>query len=163
MVRYPRRTEADDCPIGFSEAQELWLGPGPFGSVFPDREALCTAWAMAREYMMKRWGSHGRRPSAFYELEYTGPRPAYAVERSTLWRTGVLSDSEKVEVEREWKAAFMESRRMGAREGRAHLAHCDVPSELIEAWTAARRRRAKANPTAAAQEEAAVSGGGPGT
>jgi hypothetical protein len=74
--------------------------------------------------------------------------PGYFRERSTLWRAGILGPTEKLEVEREWRAEFDAARRMGVRERRAHLEHHDVPSELIEQWSdRPRRKRTQALPT----------------
>ena len=133
---------------------ELWLGPNPTqGSLFNSREELQTAWETHRAELMARWGSHGRRPAAFYEFEFDGVRPSYATERSTLWRIGLLSEAERTEVEAEWEAAFAEARGMAAQERREHFAHHDVPDELIREWTAARKRPRR---QAAASEEAAA-------
>src|SRR5262249_17323083 len=72
---------------------ELWLGPGAAGSYFHSREELEQAWRENRAEVMRQWGSHGRRPAGYYEFEWDGPRPPYAVERSTLWKVaGVLTE-----------------------------------------------------------------------
>jgi len=135
---------------------ELWLGPNPSGSYFDSREALVEAWRTYRAEIMARWGSHGRRPAGFYEFEWNGPRPAYAVERSTLWRAaGVLAESERVELEDRWKTEFDAVRGKDARARREHYEHHDIPDELIEAWTAA-RRRPKRQPAAPSEEAAAT-------
>jgi hypothetical protein len=142
------RALTDDA-LSPSQAMELWLGPGHAGSLFNSREELEAAWTANRDELMARWGSHGRRPAAFYEFEWDGPRPAYAVERSVLWRAaGVLSEAERTELESGWEAAFVEARGMAAQERREHYAHHDVPHELIKAWTADRRRRGRRPSTA---------------
>src|SRR5215471_14612853 len=139
-----------------SQAFELWLGPNPTqGSLFADRAALEEAWTVHRDEIMRRWGSHGRRPAGFYEFEWDGPRPPYAVERSTLWRMDVLSQEERSDLEAEWKTAFDAARGMDARERREHLAHHDVPAELIREWTVA-RRRGRRQPTPSQEEAAAI-------
>jgi hypothetical protein len=143
---------------------ELWLGPNPSaGSLFGSREELETAWREHRSELMARWGSHARRPAAFYEFEWDGPRPAYAVERSVLWRApGVLSADERIEVETEWRRDFDATKGMSASERREHLDYHDVPSELIAVWeaerkAAPRRRRGRSTATStAASEEAAA-------
>jgi hypothetical protein len=71
------------------------------------------------------------------------PYPGYYRERSFLWQHDLLGSEERTEVETAWRRDFDAARGMGARERREHLAHCDVPEKLIEAWTAARRRRAR--------------------
>src|SRR6516165_1680133 len=80
--------------------------------------------------------------------------PGYALERSTLWRAGVLAAEERTELEREWRTAFDAAHGMDARARREHSEHHDVPPELIEAWTTARKRRRRQ--AAASQEEAAA-------
>src|SRR5262249_16672730 len=98
--------------------------------------------------------SPGRRAAAYYELEYAGPRPRYAEERSTLWRMGLLSPGEKEGLETEWKMEFERAQAadftlsegggellMGDCARVAHYAHHDIPRELVKRWTAARRRR----------------------
>jgi len=150
-----RTSDIDACGLTLSELQELWLGPAPGGSLFRDRQELEGAWAQGRAVVMRLWGRGGRRPAGYYEFEFDGPRPAYAVERSTLWRMpGVLSAEERSELEVEWKAAFAAARGMGAQERREHYAHHDIPHELIEAWVAACRRPRRQ--AAASQEEAAA-------
>ena len=145
-----KASDIDSCGLTFSELQELWLGPHPTtGSCFCTREELVAAWAAGRAVVMRLWGRGGRRPAGFYEFEWSGPRPPYAVERSVLWRAaGVLSEAERTELESGWEAAFVEARGMAAQERREHYAHHDVPHELIKAWTADRRRRGRRPSTA---------------
>jgi len=136
-------------------AMELWLGPSHNGSLFGSREELEQAWQKHRDELMARWGSHGRRPMIWWELAAGDLKhPGYALERSTLWRAGVLAAEERTELEREWRTAFDAARGMDARARREHSEHHDVPPELIEAWTTARKRRRRQ--AAASQEEAAA-------
>jgi len=155
VPRAPVKSDIDACGLTLSELQELWLGPGPGGSCFHSREELVAAWAAGRAVVMRLWGSHGRRPQGYYEFEWEGPRPAYAVERSSLWRAGALSEAERAELEAEWAQAFDSARGKSARERREHFEHHDVPDELIREWAATRRRRPAA-PLAAVEEAAAV-------
>jgi hypothetical protein len=142
----PPRGKAEQyrCPIGYSEALELWLGPShQGGSCFGSREELVAAWERGREYVMRQWGSNGRRPQIWWELETDLPYPGYHRERSFLWQYGLLGSEERVEVETEWRRDFDAARGMGARERREQYEHHDIPDELIQAWTAARRRRGR--------------------
>jgi len=67
----------------------------------------------------------------------------------------LLSAAETVILEAEWKEQFQKVRGMGAQERREYLAYHDIPLQLIEAWTARRRRpRVVRNPTVEAQEKA---------
>jgi len=142
--------------LSAGQAMELWLGPNPTqGSLFSSREELERAWSEHRDVLMARWGSHGRRPMIWWELAAGDLKhPGYALERSTLWRAGVLAAEERTELEREWRTAFDAARGMDARARREHFEHHDVPPELIEAWTTARKRRRRQ--AAASQEEAAA-------
>ena len=134
-------SDIDSCGLTFSELQELWLGPDPTtGSCFCTREELVAAWAAGSAVVMRLWGSHGRRPQAWWAFETDLPYPGYYRERSTLWRAGVLGSEERTELEAEWRRDFDAARGMSARERREHYEHCDVPEKLIEAWTARRRR-----------------------
>jgi hypothetical protein len=115
------------------------------------------AWAAGRAVVMRLWGSHGRRPQGYYEFEFKDPRPAYAVERSTLWRvSGVLSEAERAELESEWRREFDAAKGKGARERREDYEHHDIPAELIERWKSERRRERRAPPMAEAEEAAAI-------
>jgi hypothetical protein len=128
--------------LTLSELQELWLGAHPTtGSCFRTREELVAAWQAGRAVVMRLWGSHGRRPRGFYEFEWPGDPPAYDVERSTLWRAGVLGPEEKLEVEHRWRMDFDAVRGKDARAQREHFEWADIPTELVEAWKAERRRR----------------------
>jgi hypothetical protein len=153
---HPRgKADTDRCPIGFTEAMELWLGPSPNGSAFNSREELIGAWQRGREYVMRLWGCHGRRPQAWWAFETDLPYPGYARERSVLWRAaGVLTEAERAELECEWKAAFQEAQPDGfmLNDGSgellrgdcaraAHYEHHDIPRELLKRWAAAARRR----------------------
>jgi hypothetical protein len=133
--------------LGPGEKMELIYGPSPaMGSYFDSREALQAAWVAVRDELLGRTNP-GRRPAGFYEFEWEGFRPPYAVERSTLWRANALSEAERVEVEHAWRVEFDAARGMDARERREHLVHHDVPVELIEAWTGERRKRTKPSPS----------------
>jgi hypothetical protein len=138
---------------------ELWLGGNPSaGSLFGSREELETAWREHRSELMARWGSHARRPAAFYEFEWDGPRPAYAVERSVLWRADALSEAERSELEAEWRREFDAARGQSASERREHYEHHDIPAELITAWSAERKaaRRRRRTAKGAPPKEAVV-------
>ena len=50
--------------LGAGEETELWLGPGPDGSVFGSRAELEAAWIAGRARLMALYGSAGRRPLA---------------------------------------------------------------------------------------------------
>jgi len=127
-----------------SELQELWLGPHPTtGSVFSSPQDLREAWERHRDEVMRLWGQGGRRPMGWWQFDTELKYPGYYRERSFLWRHGILGPEEKFEVEHEWRADFEAAHRMGARERREHLEHCDVPPELIERWISERRRRAR--------------------
>jgi hypothetical protein len=128
-----------------SQAQELWLGPNPTqGSLFSSREELEAAWTANRDALMARWGSHGRRPLAWWEFDAGDlEHPGYDRERSTLWRAGVLSQQERSELEVTWREAFDAAKGKGARERREHYEFADIPPELVEHWQSERRRRSK--------------------
>jgi len=140
--------------LGPGEKMELIYGPSPaMGSCFASREALRAAWTAVRDELLGR-ANPGRRPAAFYEFEWDGPRPAYDVERSTLWRAGKLSEAERAVLEHEWKATFTEAQPddftlsdgsgeilRGDCARAAHYAWADIPRELVKRWTSAERRR----------------------
>ena len=143
---------------------ELQLGPNPSGSVFTSREELKSAWERAREKMMASL-SPGRRPCAFYEFEWSGRRPPYFEEQSTLWRLGKLTPEEQITLEHEWKVEFDRAQApdftlndgsdellKGDCARAAHYRWADIPAALIRRWQAAARRRARAR--GAAQENA---------
>ena len=163
----PRRaaevSDIDACGLTFSELQELWLGAHPTtGSCFRSREELVAAWAAGRGVVMRLWGSHGRRPMAWWEFEAGDlAHPGYFRERSTLWRAGVLTEAERVEVEHAWRVEFDAARGMGARERREHYEHHDIPDELIDQWQAERRKRKKLSQAAEAPGEANNTPAGP--
>ena len=164
-----KASDIDSCGLTLSELQELWLGAHPTtGSHFRSREELVAAWEAGRAVVMRLWGSHGRRPAGFYEFEFDGPRPAYNVERSTLWRAGVLSAEEKAELEAEWKVEFERAYAPnffhhdgvevlhGEPAVQAHLRWADVPRELTRRWAAARKRRSGRQPAPSSEEAVAT-------
>jgi hypothetical protein len=146
----PRASEASE--LGPGEMMELITGPGAMGSRFRTREELHRAWLAGRDELLAR-APPGRRPAGYYEFEWEGDRPPYDLERSTLWRLGLLNEAERAALEREWRQEFerawapgfveYENSKMvkGARARRLYWAWADVPRELVEQWTAERRRR----------------------
>jgi hypothetical protein len=134
---------------------ELWLGPHPDrGSLFNDREELQSAWDTHRDVLMKRWGSHGRRPQIWWELATEMQFPGLDREKSTLWRAGVLAPAERAELEAEWREAFEHAhspkfsyqlepgRFVGGEEGRKlHYRSHDIPYELTRRWLVERRQK----------------------
>jgi len=135
--------------------QELWLGPGHNGSVFGSREELLAAWQEYRAEVMRLWGSHGRRPMGWWQLDPEAEKleyPGYNHERSYLYEAGVLSEEERSELETEWRQAFDAAKGKSARERREAFEFADIPDELIERWQGARKRRRR---QAALVEEAA--------
>ena len=127
------------------------MGPSD-KSVFTSREELKNAWERARERMMASL-SPGRRPQGYYEFEYPGVRPPYDLERSSLWREGLLTAEEKTALEREWRREFETAQAPdfsvstgdGILHGElariAHYQGADIPYELAKRWTAAARRK----------------------
>jgi hypothetical protein len=121
--------------------------------VFTSREELHDAWQRARERMLASMAP-GRRPQGFYEFEFDGNRPPYDMERSTLWRMGLLSADEKVTLEEEWKVEFQRAQASdftlndgsgellkGDCARAAHYAWADIPRELVRRWEKAEHRR----------------------
>jgi len=151
--------------LSVGQLMELWLGPGPSGSLFHSREQLVQAWQTHQDEIMRRFGRSGRRPAAFYEFVWDGPRPSYYTEKSVLWRAGVLSEEERIEVETEWAMEFERTFKPdfffhdgrevlhGVAARRAHYRWADIPDELIEAWER-EGRRPKRQPVAPPEEAA---------
>jgi hypothetical protein len=148
--------------------QELQYGPSPYlGSCFNSRQELADAWQRVRERMMAS-SNPGRRPAAFYEFEFTGSRPPYDTERSTLWSKGLLRADEKEALERQWKADFVEAQApdftlstgdevlKGDFARAAHYRWADIPNTLVRRWSAAARRRRERRSAAPSEEAAAV-------
>jgi hypothetical protein len=158
------------CGLTLSELQELWLGPGPLGSLFHSREELQDAWIQGRDVVMRLWGSHGRRPQAWWCFDAPGlglKWPTYNYEQSYLYTSGVLTEVEKVELERGWWREFELAQAPGfsvstgaeiLKGDRAWIAHyrwADIPDELVAKWKAERSRRGRQS---APLEEAAATG-----
>ena len=123
---------------------ELWLGPNPSqGSLFNSREELQTAWETNRAEVMARWGSHGRRPQGWWQLDPEAGNleyPGYNRERSTLWRANVLTADERAELESGWRREFDAARGKGARARREAFEHHDIPADLVAKWSARKKR-----------------------
>src|SRR5262249_12978723 len=107
------RFRAPDDDLRPAQLMELKFGPNPAtASYFGSREELEDAWRRSRERLMASTNP-GRRPQAFYEFEYSGARPPYDLERSTLWRKGLLAAEERATLERWWKAEFTKAHAPG--------------------------------------------------
>ena len=140
LRRLPGLPGVADGP-SLTQLQELRLGPGD-KSAFASRQELESAWLWARERLMASLAS-GRRPQAYYEFEFDGPRPRYDEERSTLWRMNLLTAEERDELEADWRADFERAQKAdffhhtgaevlyGVRARRAHYVWADIPQELV--------------------------------
>jgi hypothetical protein len=132
-----------------SQEQELWLGPSPnLGSLFTDAAHVHAAWLQHRARLLQQYGSHGRRPQAWWIFEARIPYPGYDHEQSFLFEQNFLSEAEKVELLQFWRAEYAVARKPGfscasrgeilhgADARRFHLAWADVPCSLVEKWNA---------------------------
>jgi hypothetical protein len=152
----PRIADEDDLGGGLSpaEAMELWLGPNPsLSSRFRTPEEARAMWNRHRDELMRRHGSNGRRPVAWWCFEAPFPYPGHDVECSTLWRAGALGEDKRLRIEARWRQEFdraqepgfveYEDSQMveGVRARRLHYEWADIPHELAEQWTAERRRQ----------------------
>ena len=122
-----------------SKMMELWLGPNPsVGSLFSSTEDLCDFWEQNRDEVMRLWGSHGRRPQAWWCFDAPGlglEWPGYDHEQSYLFEAGILSEAERAELLTFWRCEFDRDHRS------AHLNWADVPHSLRQQWQAERPRR----------------------
>jgi hypothetical protein len=144
MARIAHNDDIDSCGLTYSELQELWLGPCSGGSVFDTPEQLRDAWDRGRAVVMRLWARGGKRPMAWWCYEAPALSlewPGYDRQRSYLYAAGVLSESERIEVEAEWRQAFDAAKGKGARERREHYEFHDIPLELIERWTPQKKKR----------------------
>jgi hypothetical protein len=156
-MRTLRQEGAFDVPsgeLGPAEKMELITGPGQMGSFFRTREELHRAWLVGRDELLAR-AQPGRRPAGYYEFEWEGDRPPYDLERSTLWRLGLLDEAERAALETEWREEFDRAQApgfveyensgivTGARARRLYYAWADIPREFVKRWRAERRARQK--------------------
>jgi hypothetical protein len=138
-------SDLESCGLTFSELQELWLGPCN-GSVFDTPEQLRDAWVRGRDVVMRLWGSHGRRPQAWWFLGDAASLglvwPGYFREQSYLFEHNAFSDAEREQLLAGWRREFEEAYSLdGVAARRAHLDWADVPHSLRQRWQGARRRR----------------------
>jgi hypothetical protein len=124
------------------QLQELWLGPGPDGSVFDSTEDLCSAWEEHRDECLRLWGQHGRRPMAWWCFDAPGlglKWPGHDHEQAYLFEAGILSEAERAELLASWRREFDRDH------SPAHLNWADVPQSLRQQWQA-ERVQAKKSP-----------------
>jgi hypothetical protein len=146
---------------GLSPGQkmELQYGPGAQGSLFNSREELESAWAACRDELLER-ANPGHRPAAWWNFEAPVlglAWPGYFRSRSYLYERNVLSETERVALEREWAEEIARGYASnftyiggpgevlhGAVARRKHFEWADIPRELVRRWSVAARRRARA-------------------
>src|SRR5215813_1628825 len=137
---------------------ELWLGPSHNGSAFESDEHRRAMWFRHRDRVMRQWAKGGRRPVGWwlYEAPEKGLRyPSDKYERSVLWEAGLLSETERVDLEREWRREWDRcwedeqhffhcagpDKIYNGDEARVrHLVWADVPPALVEKWLAEREQ-----------------------
>ena len=128
-----------DCAV----LAELLYGPDNTGSQFATRGELRTAWLEHRTTLLVLWGQIGRRPLGWWEVECPpGLKFDHDRERSTLWRAGILSEDERIELEMEWKREFERAFELAgdAKVRRRRYSWADIPAELVRIWSRERRR-----------------------
>jgi hypothetical protein len=110
----PKPGPVDPFDISPDQAQELWLGAGADGSVFPTEKQRREAWTRHRARLMELWGQHGRRPIAWWLYE-AGELdcPEYDFECSALFEAGLLTESEQAELLAYWRHEFDRACRPG--------------------------------------------------
>jgi hypothetical protein len=111
----------------------LLYGPrDPFDDAFPDEAAVIAAWEKHREQLLADYAV-GRRPWTWRALDHPDLRwRGFDRERSSLWRAGVLSAVERIQLEAQWREDFERGR---------DLTWADVPRELVKQWKAERRSK----------------------
>jgi hypothetical protein len=139
--------------------QDLWLGLGTNRPPqFESDEARHEAWLRNREWLMATLAQHGRRPLAWWRYDAGDLRyPGYDRERSTLYEAGMLAEDERAELVAHWREEFDRAHRPdffccegpgrffhGEPARRAHYRWADIPSELVEEWSAEPRSKGSA-------------------
>src|SRR5262249_36205558 len=133
------------------------LGPGHRGSLFRSEEEMRAAWTQNRDALTKRHAHSGRRPQAWWRFEAADLHyPGYDRERSFLFQRGLLADAERFALLDWWRKEFERAYEPdffvalgpgeiieGARARRVHFRWADIPTFLVETWTAERKRRAQ--------------------
>jgi hypothetical protein len=123
--------------LSSDQMMELWLGPGPQGSLFGSPEELQEACEQARDAVLRLFGKPGRRAMAWWAFDASQlglQWPGYDREQSYLFEMGILSETECTELVRFWRREFARSPR------RDHHKWADIPKRLIREWTAERAR-----------------------
>jgi hypothetical protein len=91
----------DEAPTSDQEA-EMWLGPNREGkSVFASKAEAQAHWLRWRDYMLQRYGSHGRRPFYWWQFEaeragikFKFPRD-WDRQQELLAKHGLLDEQER--------------------------------------------------------------------
>ena len=63
-------------------------------------------WQRHRDRLMGLFGSHGRRPLAWWRYDSPIPYPGYDREQSTLYEAGLIEAAERDELVAEWRSEF---------------------------------------------------------
>jgi hypothetical protein len=167
--RQPKPGPTDSFNLAPSAAEELWLGCSADGSVFQDEDERRAAWVKHRAKLMELWGSHGRRPVAWWayespdDLDFPGPE----LERSTLFEAGLLTEPEQAELVAYWKYEFARACHPGffvclgqghflegEQARQAHYRWADIPAALVEAWTGQHKKEKPRSEATAGLESA---------
>jgi hypothetical protein len=126
------------APDELSSDQRTFLLYGPrdaYDGAFADESAVLAAWEKHREHLLADYAI-GRRPWAWAAIDRPElPWRGYDRERSILWRAGVLSPAERIELEAQWLRDF---------EAKRDLKWADIPVELVRQWRKAGRRNDQA-------------------
>jgi len=157
-----KRREFALHPGRASRDQEMWLGVGHNGSVFPTEETARRYWIENRDRLMPELAVNGKRPMAWWHWD--GPKiglsfPGLEEQGALLYEAHELEELEERELVAWWREQFdrsfgsafscSENGKVlkGAVARRAHWTWSGAPRTLIRQWLwdrlhAARRIRA---------------------
>jgi hypothetical protein len=128
----------------------LVYGPDPQWAAFVSDEQCREVWLRHRGRLMEQFGSHGRRPMAWWRYEAGDLRyPGHDREQSTLYEAGLLAEAERAELLVHWREEFDRAHGPhffhcagpgrilhGAAARRQHFKWADIPRALVAAWHA---------------------------
>jgi hypothetical protein len=109
---------------------DLWLGPY-IPDAFASDDERRAAWFRDRDRVAALFYRPGRRLMAWWQYEAPIPWPGLERQASALYEAGLLGESERLELEAEWRREF------------ARGETAEIPRELVKQWKAERRRQVK--------------------
>jgi hypothetical protein len=123
------------------EAQFLLYGDDGHDCPFENEAEAQAAWAVHRKLLLASYLGSGRRPIAWWVIDFPRLRwRGYDRQRSTLYEARLLEEAERIALIVYWRAEFDQAEGLADDARQKRYREADIPRSLLREWKRGRRR-----------------------